>query len=198
MTADTAARKDERPVKAWTVFPRRFLFSRDNAPCPPNRRGGRRYALTVGVAMESAQPFGRYGRKNVKEARQVSVSRLFMVRAWRRIAGVRVPLPLILSRENRRTRVLATAMDVVGTAEFSGLCPPSSNFFDREQSPYGIVLTSKNKRDRNKAMTGKARIFRVCGVFNGLFPEKSAGNVFLYQRAYCAHSPERFHAIIKE
>ena len=58
-------------------------------------------------------------------------------------------------------------MDVVGTAEFSGLCPPLSNFFDREQSPYGIVLTSKNKRDRNKAMTGKARIFRVSEAFSG-------------------------------
>ena len=108
------------------------------------------------------------------------------------------PFPLILSRENRRTRVLTTAMDVVGTAEFSGLCPPSSNFFDREQSPYGIVLTSKNKRDRNKAMTGNARIFRVFGVFIGLFPEKSAGNGYFCQWAYCAHSPERFHAIIKE
>ena len=53
------------------------------------------------------------------------------------IAGVRISLPLILSRENRRTCVLTTAMDVVGTAEFSGLCPPSSSFFDREQSPYG-------------------------------------------------------------
>ena len=105
---------------------------------------------------------------------------------------------LILSRENRRTRVLTTAMDVVGTAEFSGLCPPSSSFFDREQSPYGIVLTSKNKRDRNKAMTGNARIFRVFGVFIGLFPEKSAGNGYFFQRAYCAHLPERFHAIIKE
>ena len=44
--------------------------------------------------------------------------------------------------------------------------------------PYGIVLTSKNKRDRNKAMTGKARIFRVSTTFTGLFPEKSAGNGF--------------------
>ena len=88
------------------------------------------------------------------------------------------PLSLILSRENRRTRAWTTAMDVVGATEFSGLCPPSSNFFDREQSPYGIVLTSKNKRDRNKAMTGKARIFRVSTTFTGLFPEKSAGNGF--------------------
>ena len=31
--------------------------------------------------MESAQPFGRYGRTNVKEIRQVSASRLVMVRA---------------------------------------------------------------------------------------------------------------------
>ena len=30
--------------------------------------------------MESAQPFGRYGRKNVQETRQVSVSRFVMVR----------------------------------------------------------------------------------------------------------------------
>ena len=130
--------------------------------------------------MESAQPFGRYGKKNVQEARQVSVSRLVMVRAWRRHSGVRVPLPLILSRENRRTRVLITAMDVVRTVESGGLCPPSSNFFDREHSPYGIVLTLKNKRDRNKAMTGKARIFRVSTTFTGLFPEKSAGNGFPY------------------
>ena len=84
----------------------------------------------------------------------------------------RIPLFLILSRENRRTRVLTTAMDVVGTAEFSGLCLPSSSFFDRVKSPYGIVLTSKNKRDRNKAMTGKARIFRVCEVFSGQLPGK--------------------------
>ena len=89
-------------------------------------------------------------------------------------------------------------MDVVGAAEFIGLCPPSSNFFDREQSPYGIVLTLNNKRDRNKAMTGKARIFKVSTAFIGLFPEKSAGNGVLCQRAYCAHLPERFHAIIKE
>ena len=110
----------------------------------------------------------------------------------------RIPLSLILSRENRRTRVLTTAIDVVGTAEFSGLCPPLSSFFDREQSPYGIVLTPKNKRDRNKAMTGKAHIFRVCGVFNGLSSEKCAGNGYFCQGAYCAHLPERFHAIIKE
>ena len=32
----------------------------------------------------------------------------------------RITLSLILSRENRRTRALATAMDVVGVAEFSG------------------------------------------------------------------------------
>ena len=89
-------------------------------------------------------------------------------------------------------------MDVVGAAESGGLCPPSSSFFDREQSPYSIVLTSKNKRDRNKTVTGKARIFRVFGVCNALFPEKSAGNGFPCQRAYCAHLPERFHAIIKE
>ncbi|MBR3570843.1 MAG: hypothetical protein IKN96_08645, partial [Oscillibacter sp.] len=56
----------------------------------------------------------------------------------------------------------------------------------------------KNKRDRNKTMTGKARIFRVSTAFTGLFPEKSAGNVFPCQRAYCAHLPERFHALIKE
>ena len=122
--------------------------------------------------MESAQPFGRYGRKNVQETRQVSASRFVMVRAWHRHSGVRIPLPLILSRENRRTRVLTTAMDVVGTAEFSGLCPPSSSFFDREQSPYGIVLTSKNKRDRNMTMTQKARIFRVSEVFSGQLPRK--------------------------
>ncbi|MBR0281679.1 MAG: hypothetical protein IJQ81_08820 [Oscillibacter sp.] len=67
---------------------------------------------------------------------------------------------------------MATAMDVAGAAEFSGLCPPLSRLFDREQSPYGIVLTSKNKRDRNMAMTEKARIFRVFSVLNGLFPEK--------------------------
>ena len=89
-------------------------------------------------------------------------------------------------------------MEVVGVAESGGLCPPSSSFFDREQSPYGIVLTLKNKRDRNKTMTGKARIFRVSTAFIGLFPEKSAGNVFPCQRAYCAHWPERFHALIKE
>ena len=56
-----------------------------------------------------------------------------------------IPSFLILSRENRRTRAWTTAMDVVRVAEFSGLCPPSSSFFDREQSPYGIVLTSKTK-----------------------------------------------------
>ena len=84
----------------------------------------------------------------------------------------RIPLSLILSRENRRTRVLTTAMDVVGTAEFSGLCPPSSSFFDREQSPYGIVLTPKNKRDRNKTVTGKAHVFRVSEVFSGQLPRK--------------------------
>ena len=84
----------------------------------------------------------------------------------------RIPLSLILSRENRRTRVLTTAMDVVGTAEFSGLCPPSSIFFDREQSPYGIVLTPKNKRDRNKTVTGKAHVFRVSEVFSGQLPRK--------------------------
>ena len=81
-------------------------------------------------------------------------------------------------------------MDVVRVAEFSGLCPPSSNFFDREQSPYGIVLTSKNKRDRNKTLTGKAHVFRVCGVSNGLFSGKRAGNGAFCQRAYCAHLPE--------
>ena len=86
-------------------------------------------------------------------------------------------------------------MDVVRTAEFSGLCPPSSRFFDRVKSPYGIVLTLKNKRDRNKVMTGKAHIFSVFGVFTGLFPEKSAGNEFPYKWAYCAHLPERFHAM---
>jgi len=63
---------------------------------------------------------------------------------------------------------LTTAMDVAETAEFSGLCPPSSSYFDRVKSPYGIVLTPKNKRDRNKTVTGKAHVFRVCGVFNGL------------------------------
>ena len=84
----------------------------------------------------------------------------------------RIPLSLILSRENRRTRVLTTAMDVVGTAEFSGLCPPSSSFFDRAKSPYGIVLTPKNKRDRNKTVTGKAHVFRVSEVFSGQLPRK--------------------------
>ena len=122
--------------------------------------------------MESAQPFGRYGRKNVQETRQVSASRFVMVRAWRRHSGVTHSPSLILSRENRRTRVLTTAMDVVGTAEFSGLCPPSSSFFDREQSPYGIVLTPKNKRDRNKTVTGKAHVFKGSGIFKSLFSGK--------------------------
>ena len=71
--------------------------------------------------MESSQPFGRYGRKTSRKLWQVSASRFVMVRAWRRLCGSsRIPLSLILSRENRRTRALATAMDVVGVAEFSG------------------------------------------------------------------------------
>ena len=87
MTADTAARKDEQPARAWTVFPRRFSFSRDNAPCPPNQCGGRGYALVLGLAMESRQPFGRYGRKTSRKLWQVSASRFVMVRAWRRHCG---------------------------------------------------------------------------------------------------------------
>ena len=106
MTADTAARKDEQPARAWTVFPRRFSFSRDNAPCPPNRRGGRGYALILGVAMESAQPFGRYGRKNVQGTRQVSASRFVMVRAWCRHCGS-FALPFLDSQpgESQDTRL---------------------------------------------------------------------------------------------
>ena len=198
MTADTAARKDEQPARAWTVFPRRCPFSRVNAPCPPNRRGGRGYALitwnshgirtAVWTLRQEKRPGNPAGFRLPSRHGQ-SMTPTF--------GSSRSP-SLILSRENRRTRVLTTAMDVVGTAESGGLCPPSSRFFDREQSPYGIVLTSKNKRDRNKTMTGKARIFRVFAAFTGLFPEKSAGNGFPCQRAYCAHWPERFHVLIKE
>ena len=86
--------------------------------------------------MKSSQPFGRYGRKNVQETlagfrlpprhgqSMTPVSREF-----------RVPLSLILSRENPRTRALATAMDVVRATEFSGLCPPSSSFFRQGAVP---------------------------------------------------------------
>ena len=172
MTADSAAWKDEQPAKAWTVFPRRFSFSRDNASCPPNRRGGRGYALTVGVAMESAQPFGRYGRKNVQEARQVSVSRFVMVRAWRRHSGVsHSPFPDSQPGESQDTRLDNSH----GCCRDSRVQRPVSaviKLFRQGAVPIRHRTDLENKRDRNKAMTGKARIFRVSEVFSGQLPRK--------------------------
>ena len=52
------ARKAEQPLRAWTVFPRRFPFSRVNAPCPPNRRDGSGYVLSTGSFLGEYQAGG--------------------------------------------------------------------------------------------------------------------------------------------
>ena len=91
----------------------------------------------TGVAMESRQPFGRYGSKTSRKLWPVSASRFVMVRAWRRLCGSsRISLSLILSRENRRTRALATAMNVAGAAEFSGFVSAVVELFSTGSSPH--------------------------------------------------------------
>ena len=59
--AIATARKDEKSAKAWTVLPRRFPFSRNNAPCPSNRCGGSK--SIIGRVIKSKQPFdGKSGK----------------------------------------------------------------------------------------------------------------------------------------
>ena len=86
--------------------------------------------------MESSQPFGRYGRKNVQEA---PAGFRLPPRHGQSVTPVlrefRVPLSLILSRENRRTHALATAMDVAGAAEFSGFVSAVVEFFRQGTVP---------------------------------------------------------------
>ena len=119
MTADTAAWKDEQPVKGldslfapFSILPRQRAVS-----AKPTRREQQIVWISHGIPTA----VWTVRQENVQET----------------LAGFRLPLRhgqsmasalrefahypfLILSRENRRTRALATAMDVVGVAEFSG------------------------------------------------------------------------------
>ena len=172
MTADTAARKDEQPVKGldslfapFSILPRQRAVS-----AKPTRREQQIVWISHGIPTA----VWTVRHENVQET--LAGFRLplrhgqSMASALREFAHF--PFPDSQPGESKDTR-FGNSHGCCRSNRVQRFCVRRRRaFFDREQSPYGIVLTLENKRDRNKTITGKAHVFRLSGVFNGLFSWK--------------------------